>query len=322
MAVPNSNYASELIAATLEECSGEVFNGVYKSTPMLDWFNQNKAVVAGGRTVTSPILYAGNSQGKWFGKGEAFAVGEEDQITRSQFNWKDVVLPLLVYEQDEMQNNGEWQIVDLVKTKTEDAKMALADMLADALLATTWTDANKKIPALAVVIDTSTDLGNVDASEYGTVWQGHVVASGTFSVNLMEDSYNDCGLALKGAGYPNRLFGAQDMVQSYKNLVGDAAMVNMTAARGQNADLGVNDVYFRGVPMSIEPGMSAGSMYFLNSKLIKLVAHSRNANKWITKTEDVPQTPGAKVTSYWGRFSMRVRARSPLGKWTGITAVT
>jgi len=321
MAVPNANYANELIATTLEECSPIVFNGVYQATPLLKWFKANQETVNGGRKVTSPLLYAGNSQGKWFTKGEAFAVGEEDQITRSNFDWKYLVLPLLIYDQDEMMNAGQEQIVDLVKTKVDDAQMAIADKMSDALLASSWTSASKLLPALAVVVDTTTDLGDIDASEV-TSWRSQVLTSGTFSVNLIEDLYNDCGLALKGGYYPDVGFWAQDMVQSYKVLVGDHAQVDMTRATSQKADISISDVSFRGKPIYIESGLTAGSGYFLHSKLVKMVAHTRNARSFITKQESVPLTPGATVHYYWGAFSMRVRARSPLAKFTGLTAVT
>ena len=325
MAVPNSNYANEVIAGTFEECSGMVYDQVYRTTPLLDWLRRNQDVVSGGRKVTSKLLYAQSGRAAGFTTGTSFELGQTDQFSRSEFPWVNYGVPVLIYDQDIMQNSGDAQIIDLAKEHMAEAKMDLADALATSLVASSYTDqSTSALPSLLIVGDATSTIGGIAYDAFpGTnfEWQARYATGQTFSIGLLETYYNYCGLG-KGGVYPTDLFGAQNMIESYKNLAGDYGRVDMGGKGGTDVDLGFEKVWFRGKPFYLEPYLSAGAILMLNKEIIKLVAHRRNAKRFITEVKPVSRTPGATEHTFWGMFSFRVRRRASLCYLASTTAVT
>ena len=325
MAVPNSQYANELIAGTFDECSGMVYDQVYRTTPLLDWLKRNQDVVGGGKLVTTKLLYAGGGRAKGFTTGSSFDLAQSDQFSRSMFPWVNYGVPVLVYDQDVMKNSGDAQIIDLAKEHMAEAKLDLADALASDLLAAAYTDqSTSALPSLLIACDATSTIGGIAYDAFpgsNFEWVARLTSSGTFSIGMLETAYNNCGLG-KGGVYPTDLFGAQNMVESYKNLAGDYGRVDMGGKGGTDVDLGFERVYFRGKSFWLEPYLSDGVTLLLNKDLVKLVAHRRNARRFITEVKPVSRTPGATEHTFWGMFSFRLKRRASIGMLTGITAVT
>lgn len=318
MATP-AGYANELIAATFEESSGDLWDQVYDTTPVLDFLRQYQQPASGGEKLTTKLLYGQSKRAGFFATGDSLNLGQNAILDRAQFEWKNIGTSCLIYDQDVMRQGGDAKIMDIAQEKLDEAKMDLADTLSDALCASSWD--TSKIESLIAITDQSTVIGNIDPATY-VWWKAQMTngSNGAISVAVMETMFNSCGKG-KGGVLPSHLFASTNMIESYKKLAGTLGKVTMDGSgASRRADLGFEEVSYRGRPMLMEPNLADGTILFLNKDVIKLRPHSRNAKSWITQVSPIQATPGATAHLFWGMLGLIVRRRASLGRLYGYAA--
>lgn len=246
-----------------------------------------------------------------------------DGITAAFYNWRQLAVSITISRKEERQNSGEYQMLDLLEEKSNQALAGITEKFNKAFLqgnginsataiTTPYTSPTNgsvffdPLPLLVGQTPTSGTIGAIAAnsSEDGVSWWANQkrAATDTNYASFLKDLsglYNDC---MKGAG------GAPDM-----HLTDQATAECYEAAlRSQNryteytrADIPFDNVSFRGKPVVWDEFMpnwsgattvqstTQGTWVMLNSKFIQVKYDSKT--NFITTPFQRPENQDAKT---------------------------
>src|SRR6185369_1801359 len=105
--------------------------------------------------------------------------------TAAQYLYKQYAASIsLSGKEERVQNKGKYEVLDIVKTKIEDAEMALRDNINTALFAA--SPASQDVGSLVTSIDATSSIGQINSTTY-SFWQSTNTTSGSFSAQGIAD---------------------------------------------------------------------------------------------------------------------------------------
>ena len=110
-----------------------IVDSIVKDNPILFRLLSKAERLDGGVTIDQVIRYVNSTQGGWYAGLGILDTASEDTRTRAVFNWRQAHQPIVFANIDLAKNGGESKVFDLLKTETEDAKLALQDKFGTAL---------------------------------------------------------------------------------------------------------------------------------------------------------------------------------------------
>lgn len=315
MAAPNTNYSTSLLATTIELYAANVLGDVvHERTPLLAYLRKHQKPYEGGHKVVEPLVYATSTQSKWFAKGDTFSTAEEEIATNAEFAWKNVGIPLVIFDQDLMDNAGRQQQVNLAEAKMTWAKNQLAAKISSEMFLTSQST-NGPVP-LPVMIDATSTVGGLNSTTYSW-WQSQVDSDvEALTTAMMENIYNSC-LKLEGAEETDAIMADQITYEGYGELGGPMVRV-AESAMPKELNLGFSGYAFRNAAIYFEPQCTSGAMYFLNPTL-RWRPHTQCAKGYKSQVERAENQP-AVIHLLWQRVALTCGNRASLGKLTGKTA--
>ncbi len=316
MATPNTNYSNSLTAATIEYWAAHVAaDQVHGTTPLLAWLKKHQKPYGGGKKIVEPVIYNTSSLSQWFAKGGTFDTSEEEILDNAEYNLYNVGIPIVFFDQDDMDNASTQQQVDLAETKSTWARAELAAKIQSTLWNTSQ-GTNEPIP-IPVMVDASSTVGNI-ASGSHSWWQANVDSdSEALSTAKMDNIYNSC-MRYNQNQEPDAIFTTQTLYEGYAALGGPlvrVAAANMPA----KLNLGFDGMAFRNSAIYLDFDCVATNMYFLNGEALRWRPHTSCAKGYKSQIERAHNTP-AVVHLLWQRASLTCNKRRALGALTTKTA--
>lgn len=307
---------STLISTTQENRDiKELQDAVFNRLTLFDFLGKkNKVRRGGGTSIIVPIRQSKNATAGSYSNYQIIDTTPQDNETAAQFKYKQYAASISVSGKEErVQNKGKYEVLDIVKTKIEDAEMALRDKLNTDMFAA--SPATADIGSLVTSIDATSSIGEINSTTY-SFWQSTSTSSGSFSAQGLADMRTLWATLSKRMpqSFPDLLLTTSDIHTYYEgSLVPQQRYESDGIGNGSFEGL-----KFKSAVVDYDAQATSGVMYFLNSDVMELVIDPDTDFKmteWVK-----PSNQDARVAQYLVALELVIKNRRKLGKLTGITA--
>jgi hypothetical protein len=318
--MPNANYDT-ILSTTLANHMPKLVDNVFSARPFVYFLKQAGQVrtISGGSKIVLPLLYGQNGTAASYSAYDTINITPQTGITAAEYNWKQYAASITISGIEEAQNNSEEQIIDLLEAKTFQAEETITEkfdqmFISSGLTSNATGNSGKDWLGLAALVkdSTSTNIGGIDQTS-DTWWApGHKnTTAGALTLAQMRTAYNTVSA---GNDQPNVILTTRTLFEKYEDLL----QPQERFMDSKTADGGFQNLLFKGAPIVYDNYVTAGDMYFLNTKYIRLVGHSEN---WFKPTPFVrPNNQDARYAQIlcYGELTVSNRARQ--GVLTAKTA--
>jgi hypothetical protein len=275
-------------------------------------------------------MYAKSTAVGSYSGWDALDTSPQQGLTNAEYDWKQYYGTVAISAQEELQNQGPAAQLDILKARFEQAKMSLADaMNADMFLDGTGNN-SKDITGLALMVDSAGTYGNIVRST-NTWWSANETAvGGALAIagsTGMRRMYNDCSLG-RGRMTPDFIVTTQIGYEAYEAVMDP----NMRFSNNGDQNVGFKNqnLVFRNASLFWDDYCQSGIMYFLNSKVMRLVVmpgrdggvnsgEDRDRGDFRTEPFQTPINQDGKVAKFFWMGQLTSSNCRHLGKSTGLT---
>jgi len=289
-----------LLSTTLKKYRKTLIDNIHASNAVFYQLKANNGFREedGGERIVEPLMHGRNSTARSYDGYEDLDTTPQTGIDSAEFNWKQYSVSISISGKEERQNAGTSRIINLLEAKTTQAEMSLTQVLSEGLFSDGTGNSGKNLTGFAAMISSSGTYGGISSSAQ-TWWKANSDAnSEALGLAKMRSMVNSSSVG--GKNPPTLIVTTQALFEAYEALFTNVAISGggshfSTEASGkkQMADGGFESLSFKGIPIVWDEQCPTGTMYFLNSKHMKLVMH-KDAN---FKTTDFvkPENQDARV---------------------------
>jgi len=306
-----------MYTSTWQDMRTTAVDNVFDATPFYFFLRKKGGIkrIEGGRWIGVPLMYGKNTQYAWLGKGGTIPLAEDEILTTARYVWRYLAIGLVRYWVDELQNRGKHQIINLVTTKLENAKLSLIDILETALFT---AQSGKTMNGLPDVCPTSANtFGGIARGTY-TWWDcSRKTATGSFAIygiSDMRNLFNTCS-AKSGQDTPDFILTGQTPYEWYE----DETLEFKQIVNKDLADASFEYLNFKGKPLMWSPSGPADAMYMLNSKFFEFVIDEA-ADFDMTDWKAIPNQTKDRAAQILVACNVVVNRSKPLGVLHTMTA--
>lgn len=313
MTSPNSNFAGDLLAVTVQELEDELFDNILKKNALTATLESEGSVIGidGGISIAIPIMYAENGSYKRYSGSEQLNTSSNEVFSVFQYEPKQIAINIQANGREIHQNMGRSQNRDLVKSRVTNAKYTFennfnSDLLSDGLLA-------NQIGGLQLLI-----------SDNGTGTVGGVSrASFSFAANQFYRATTDGGAAMTAANIVTYMDRLDVLLATWKaktkTILADNAtfvfyesavhpLQRINQGKGALGKLGFRTYQYKESEVVFEPtasGMPASTMYFIDPEVLELRYYfGRNLNR-LPKRESFNQDAQIEYLAWMGNLTAK-----------------
>lgn len=260
-----ADFYSSLIASTREAIDTQTLvDNVLTQHPLLDLFKQNAKSYT-GRLVNVNIEAAENGSTAWTDASGTFSTGvDSDIVGTASYSWSNpLVSKSRLRFMDIEMNQGQEQIVDLVKAHLKAAEKGHAKTLAAALYDAT-PDAGAPL-SLPVIVDSTGTVGGINGATK-SYWRATERNSDVADEDIkaaFRAVLNSIFIAGDGSR-PTHILCGVDVYEEYEASLDEAARAMMTA-NPSTIDGRFRELRFDGLVVRLDPDCPANQAYFLNA---------------------------------------------------------
>lgn len=289
-------FVDNLVTTTWYKIRKQLYGDIWKVTPLLDILLEKgriKQRVPNGSYFKIPIAYQKLKQNiKFFGRGAEFSREEGEFLTHMKYDVKYFGDSITRYFTDEVENQGEAQILDYISTVLENHKSSIMESLHDALWSSEGALAVTTLPELISDTPTSGTIGGLDRSTNPYVRNYAMdftsLALSTDLLDTMENVYNTLSNYKAGAARrtTDLIITTQEIYEKYVALARATGMatfeMNPAVAKERQVNLGMGSAMFKNAEMYYDPDCPAGHMYFINTDTLEF---PYDPKYWMQMTE-------------------------------------
>lgn len=266
MALPNSSY-SQLTAISRKFFIPKLIDNVYDSNTLFARIRKKKKSFDGGTKIVQPLLYAKTSAAGSYNGADTLNTTDNDQNTAAEFDLKQYYASINITRRDELLNQGKAQVIDLVRSKVENAEKKMADQLGDAIF-NTGTTANELIGLRLMCQGTGYTYGSISKTTYSW-WRGQVDSS-TTTVSLSALG-TQLAAAKIGNDKPSVMITTDAIFEDVNNLL----QPQQRYQDPKMADAGFRSLMVRGIPILEDSHCPDNHLFMLNEDYIHLYVHPK-----------------------------------------------
>lgn len=328
--MPNANFDT-LLSTTLNNHRPRLTDNVFKDR-VLSWFLLDKKrsrMDDGGVKIVEPLLYAAGQAGSYSG-WDQINITPQTGVTAAEYPWKQLYATVAISGLEKAQNSGENQVLNLVKTKVEQAEETLKNNINTMLWGNGTGNSGKDWGGIAQAISNTGVYGGIDAA-VDTWWRSHYVdvsgdAGVTAKTVTLEKLFSAINKSANGSDKVDGLFTNVDIYGEIEGLF--QPQVQYQDVKAANA--GFENLTVKGIPLYFDQAAPAERIFGINSKYLTVVGHK---DVWFKSTGDdstpahsAHATSGAGIAvdgTYrliltYGNLTCRNRARHFLMDWIDI----
>lgn len=293
----------------------EIQDAVFNRLTLFDFLSKKNRVRRGGGTFISvPLRISANSTAASYSNYQTIDVTPQDNETSAQFLYKQYAASISLNGKEErVQNKGKYEVIDLVRTKIEDAEMSLRSALNTAMFAS--SPATQDIGSLVTSIDATSSIGGINSTTY-SFWQSTNTTSGSFSAQGLADMRT-----LWSTLEQKMPMSAPDLILTTTTIRDYYEASLQAQQRFSDTSLGngsFEKLKFKSAIVDVDAQCNSGVMYFLNTDVMELVIDPDTDFKlteWVK-----PANQDARVAQYLVALELVIKNRRKLGKLNTITA--
>lgn len=311
----------QTLAAAMPKFEKTFKDQVFDETVLLNFLKNNGGIETkdgGASYIQVPLMHARGTS-EWFSGTDVLDVTPVDTLDAAQYYWRNLNASIVITLEDELNNTGKEQIIDLLDAKIMQAKLTIADNLNESIYTGTGNEVKKRIVGLQTMVDTGTFAG-IAGGTY-TDWQAYEENTATaLTIAQMKTARNTINQG-KGGSPVKFIVTTQTLFEKYESLLTPTYQMD-PLVRSKEAqrlgDVGFTALSYAGIPISFDLDVPSGEMYFLNSENLKLYVHSMANNKMTDSNSPVDQH--VSVRHIVMRCALGTNRRKSLGKLTAKTA--
>jgi len=263
-------------SSTLEARLPGLIDNVYDSNPIAARMLQRDNInLEGGRDIRSRLIYAKKNSG-WYGSGDTFNTDAVETRTEMVFDWKRLYINITIDGLSLMKNAGSAQVSDLVQDEMDEADLTGGDTLGTAMF-NDGTDSNALTGLRAIVDDGNlvATYGGITrgstANTPGNAVNGNVTTTGvTFSLTQMNTLFQDAVIAHEK---PDLIVTTQAIYNKWWERAQPSQRFGPND-ENRPVKIGFSQIEFNGAAVVVDSHCPTASVYFLNTKWIKLIIHT------------------------------------------------
>ena len=269
--------------------------------------------VDGGKKIQVFLEYGASHKGS-YGATTKIPQSKKDILDAARFRWAGYYAANTIDLDDQVQNAGEAQLVDLVFAKLQNIDKSIRDQMGTDIYASA-ADTNSFL-GLGNLFNasTSTEYGDITAAEMAN-WKANVDADGgAISFKIMQEARRTASVGQSKDKKPNLYITTAALKDGFERTL-------QAQVRYRNEDLanaGFDNVLFGGVPVVADDKQTAGYMDALNLNFLSIKTHAKyqfTPKKW-EYSKDQPDTLTAN-TRWIGQLVCTNRKAH--ARFTGLT---
>lgn len=295
-----------ILSTTLKNYVPKLADNVFTARPLFYALTNGQTIrrISGGAKIVVPIIYGKNTTAGSYSGSDTLTTAFQEGISAAEYDWKQYAATVQITGIEEAKNNGEAQIIDLLEGKIMQTEQTIIDNMNVMLWGDGAGNGGKDFSGIQQVVAGGT-LGGINPGAAGNAWwQPTQTNHGNAALTLtaMSSMYNTISV---GNDQPTIIFGDQARYEKYESLL--QPQLRYTSA--EVADAGFQNLLFKGAPVTFDDNCEAKAFYFLNTKYLRLVAHTET---WFQPTPFVrPTNQDARFAQIlcYGQLTCSNRAR-------------
>lgn len=257
-----------------------LFDQVYGSNIVIARLLQrNKVIEDGGKDIRARIIYAKKPSG-WYSGLDTFDISKRESRTEMVFNWKQHEVNITIDGLSMLKNSGGKAMYDLLSDEMDEAQMTAADDFGTAVFGDGAASGGKVITGLRAVCDNGdlvASYGGITrgstAETAGKAVKGNVSTTGvTFSLGQMQTYFGESTI---GAEQADLIVTTQTLYNKWWERAQPAQRFSAGDQRFNVARIGFSGIEFNKAEVVQDSHVTAAHIFFLNTKFLKLVVHSK-----------------------------------------------
>lgn len=310
----NANFDA-LLSTTLANYRDKLTDNVFTARPLTYWLSDKGRIrtESGGTKIVEQLIYGQNDTVKSYSGYETLSLTPQEGISAAEYDWKQYGASIAISGIEEAKNNGEHAIINLLEAKIMQAEESMREGFNQMFFADGTGNSGKNWNGLGNIVEANVALGGIDPTVTGNeFWRSYEEnTAGALTLLQMATAYNSVSV---GNDHPDLILTTQTLFEKYESLLQPQLRYTDT----KTAEAGFQNLLFKGAPIMYDVHAPAGTMYFINSKYLKLVGHS---DKWFAQTEFVrPENQDARFALIMCYGNLVCSNRKKQGKLTGKTA--
>ena len=298
---------NQILSTTLKNYVPKLADNVFTARPLFYALTNGQTIrrISGGAKIVVPIIYGTNSTAASYSGDETLSTTAQTGITAAEYDWKQYAATVTITGIEEAKNNGEAEIIDLLEGKVMQTEETIIQNMNEMFYGDGTGNSNKDWIGLDLIVGKpNTALGGIDPTDSGNSWwkSDEHDMDGALTVKQMGTTYNNVSV---GNDQPTIVIGTQALYESYEALLEP----NLRYTDTKVADAGFQNLLFKGAPVTFDGDVTAGEIFFLNTKYLRLVAHTET---WFQTTPFVrPTNQDARYAQIlcYGELTCSNRAR-------------
>lgn len=322
--MPDANVGL-LLSTTLKKYRRTLTDNIHKSNAVFFMLKKNGALKTedGGERIVEPLMYGKNTTAGSYSGYDPLDTTPQEGIDSAEFTWKQYSTSITIDGRTERQNSGNSKIIDVLEAKTKQAEMSLTEELSEGLFSDGTGNSSKDLTGLEAMVLASGTYGGINSATY-TWWQAYVeTTSEALGLPKMRTAFNTASIG--GKDTPDLIVTTQALFEKYEGLFTVVSVASTTSgafatpSEGTKkvADGGFQTMAFKGVPVVWDEQVPSGTVYFLNTKHMKLVVH-KDANFEISDFVK-PEDQDARVAQILWMGNLTCNRRKSFAKLTAKT---
>jgi len=175
----NANF-DDIVTTTLRNRSGKLADNATVSTVLLDRLRRKGKVkpAGGGRTIVQELEVSLNSNGSWYAGFDTLNTNTFEPFSAAEYDWKQAYVPVVWSGLEKLKNMGEFEVIDLIGSRVQNAEKSLYDLVAQASYAAGTSFGGKQMHGLGLFVVNDPTTGTVGgiARASNTFWRNQVVS--------------------------------------------------------------------------------------------------------------------------------------------------
>ena len=311
MAAGNADF-DQILSTTLKNYVPKLADNVFTARPLFYALTNGQTIrrISGGAKIVVPIIYGTNSTAGSYAGDDTISTTAQTGITAAEYSWKQYAASVTITGIEEAKNNGEAEIIDLLEGKVMQAEETIIQNLNTMFWGDGTGNGGKDMNGLNKLVGTGLTVGGIDATDADNSWWRSTLrngpadaGAGVLTIDAMGTIYNTVSV---GNDQPTIIISDQDEYEAYEALLEPQLRYTDTAV----ADGGFQNLLFKGAPVTYDSETNLdGKMFFLNTKYLRLVAHTET---WFQTTPFVrPTNQDARYAQIlcYGELTTSNRAR-------------
>ena len=306
---------TEIVTTTLRNRTGKLADNVTKNNALLRRLKQKgkQELVHGGRTIVQEIEYAENGTYKRYSGYEVLNISPSDVFTAAEFNYAQSAVAVSISGLEQIQNSGEAQIIDLLKSRIRNAEKTMTNNIALDAYSDGTADGGRQIGGLQLLISTTPTFGTVGGIDRSAwpFWRNQAFSAlnngGAAASSANIQSYmNRLWLSLcRGTDRPDLIVADNNFYRLYWESLQaiqritstDTGMAGFSNLKYEDADVVFDGGYGGGAPVN--------TMYFLNTDYIYFrPAAARNFKHLDGSRQAVNQDAMVELIAFAGNMTL------------------